>query len=128
MKVHATLVSANALLKMTIVKLKIADENLDALVNYVIEELEFSYENHSANVSILAVENLSFRNPAGQLNLVIFKRENASILVDVITGGGNRGLLDIIGNSEKGYVRTVTQKIQAYATEYRLRVEILEDA
>ena len=110
---------------MTIVKLKIADNKLDMLVNYIVEELAFDYENHSPDVSILAVENLSFRNPSGQFNIVIFKREADFILVDVIAGGGNRGLLDAIGNSEKGYTQLVTKKIHTYAREQASSVEVL---
>jgi hypothetical protein len=110
---------------MTIVKLKITGDNLDLLVNFLVEELEFSYENHSQNMSILAAENLSFRNPLGQVNLVIFKRETSFILVDIMAGGGNRGFLDIIGNSEKGYTRIVMAKINTYAEERGLVVEML---
>jgi hypothetical protein len=100
---------------MTILKLKIADANLETWVNYLVEELAFDYENHSTDSSLLAVEHLSFRNPSGQLNLVVFKREGSFILVDVVAGGGTRGLLDIVGNSEKGFTDLVGKKIHAYA-------------
>jgi hypothetical protein len=108
---------------MTIQKLKIADTDLDRIVNFLIGELNFDYENHSTDMSILLAETIHFRNSYGQANMVILKKEQSSILVDIIGCGGNIGLLGIVGNSEAGYTEKVAKVITRYAEELELSLE-----
>ncbi|MBD0369041.1 MAG: hypothetical protein ICV53_23420 [Flavisolibacter sp.] len=108
---------------MTVLKLKLTDNNLDQLVNYLIQELNFDYENHSTDMSILIADNLYFIHMSAQLNMIIMKKEASFILIDIIGGGGGDGILNMDFGTEKGYTKRTAKVIYKYAEEYSLAVE-----
>lgn len=108
---------------MTVLKLKITDDNLDQLVNYLIQELNFDYENHSIDMSILIADNFYLLNMTAQLNMIILKKEAAFILIDIIGGGGGDGIFNMDFGSEKGYTIRTSTVIYKYAEEYSLTAE-----
>lgn len=109
--------------EVTVLKLKISDNNLDQLVNYLIHEREFDYENHSVDMSILISDNLRLVDMTSHLNMVILKKEASSIHIDIISGGGDDSLLDFNGSVDKGYTRWTAKAIYEYAELYELQVE-----
>ena len=106
---------------MAELKLKISDSNLDQLVNYLIRKLDFDYENHSADMSILMSRNFGFlflRNVSTKLKMVILKKEKSFILIDIIAEGD-----ETIIFPESGYTKKVAKLIYRYAEERTLTVE-----
>jgi hypothetical protein len=109
---------------MTALKLKLNDSNLDQLVNYLIKERKFDYENHSQDMSILISHNARLIDMTFHVNMVIIKKEGPVIYIDVITAGGDV-LLDFNAGVEKGYIRENSKVVYEYAELYELRVEQL---
>lgn len=107
-------------------KVRIRDNRLDQLVNHLIQELKFDYENHSVDMSVLAAENFYFRTMSAQVNMVILKKEASFILIDIMGGGGGSGLLNIDWGSEKGYTGKVTKVINKYSAAHNLIVETVD--
>ncbi len=107
---------------MTVRKLKIAGTDLNSIVNYLISELSFDYENHSVDMSILLGENINFQNPSGQTNMVILRKEQTAILIDIIASGGSIGILGVVGNTEEAYINKVARVIKGYGEENQLAV------
>jgi hypothetical protein len=109
--------------EMTVLKLKISDNNLDQLVNYLIQERQFDYEKHTDDLSILISDNHRLLDSTSHLNIVIMKKEASFIYIDVISGGGEDGLFDFSGSVDKGYARLTAKVIYEYAELYELQVE-----
>jgi hypothetical protein len=106
---------------MKILKLKLGDSNLDRIIDYLIRNLKFDYENHSTDMSILAQEQFWFKST--QLNMIIAKKENTSILIDIIGAAGSTGILHINWWSEKGYTKRVKKVLKEYVDEFNLHLE-----
>ncbi|TDH28093.1 hypothetical protein EXU57_06440 [Segetibacter sp. 3557_3] len=112
---------------MTDAKLKISEENLDQLVAFLIQEWSFDFEKHSTDASILISENFYFRNMSTQMNIVILKKENNSILIDIVAGGG-AGIFHVDLNSAKAFVDGMSKLVMKYAKEYGLNVRKITPA
>ena len=108
---------------MRILKLKLGCSDFDKTIDYLIDNLQFDYENHSVDMSVLASEEFYFRNCSTQLNMIIARKENSYILIDVIGGEGGSGILNINWWSEKGYTNRVKKILKKYADEFTLTVE-----
>ncbi|PSR56697.1 hypothetical protein AHMF7605_25975 [Adhaeribacter arboris] len=105
---------------MTTLKLKLTDTNLDQLVNYLIKDGKFDYENHGEDMSILISNNLLLIDLTAHLNIVILKKAASFIYIDIISGGGEDSLLSL---AEKGYAQSNARLIHDYAELYELPVE-----
>ena len=111
---------------MRILKLKLDCSDLDKTINYLINNLQFDYENHSTDMSVLASEEFYFRNHSTQLNMIIARKEESRILIDVIGGAGGHGILNINWWSEKGYTNRVKKVLKKYADEFNFSLEEIE--
>lgn len=109
---------------MTVLKLKLVDNDLDKLVNCLIRERLFDYENHSTDMSILISDNLRLADVTSLLNTVVLKRESSFILIDLISGGGHDGLFS--GMVQQDYVRGAAKAIYEYAELYGLQIDPVE--
>ena len=112
---------------MEILKLIIVSSNLDQIVNYLVDHLPFDYENHSAEMSVLAQEEYHLRSTSTQLNMIVAKRKGDSILLDVIGGAGGSGLLNCDFGTEKGYLKKVSEVLECYGDEFGISVLELEN-
>lgn len=110
---------------MKISKYQIATPDLDKVVNYIVKNLPFDYENHSSDMSILASEEYYLRNNSSQMNMVIAKRKDSSIFIDIIGGAGGKGILNINLWSEQGYIKRVRKVLNNYCEEFGLELEEL---
>lgn len=110
---------------MKISKYKISTTDIDKLVNYLAEELSFDYENSNDDMCLLVSEEFYFRNNSTQVNMVIVKRDDYSLYVDVIGGGGGTGLFNISLWSEKGYIKRVSKVLNKFIEEFGLTLEEL---
>jgi hypothetical protein len=108
---------------MKIVKFKLGCSELDRTIDYLIENLQFDYENHSVDMSILALEEFYFRNMSTQLNMILAKKEESHILIDIIGGAGGSGILNINWWSERGYTKRVKRVLKKYVDENNLTLE-----
>jgi hypothetical protein len=108
---------------MTVFQLKIIDNNLDQLVNYLIQERKFDYENHSLNESILISDNLRLVDMTSHLDIVILKKEDGFICIDLISGGGDDNIFDLSGRVDKGFAQLTAKAIYDFAKLYKLHVE-----
>ncbi len=110
---------------MTILKLKISGNILDDLVNYLILQLNFDYENHSTDMSILYAENFYFTKLATHGNMLVLKKESSYIKIDIVAGLGNTGLLNLDRRIEREYTWEIGTIIRKYAEENSLEFEYL---
>ena len=110
---------------MTILKLKIASIELDQLVNFLIEEITFMYENHCVNMSVLMYEDFNYRNMSTQLDMIILKKEEKHILIDIIAGAGRTGFFLTDAGSEEKYTNKVDKILARYAEEHQFELEHL---
>ncbi|QNF33124.1 hypothetical protein HUW51_10445 [Adhaeribacter swui] len=108
---------------MTVKKLKLNDSNLDQLVDYLIRAGKFDYEKHGADMTILVQDNLLLTDMTAHLNILILKNEAGFILADVISGGGEDGLLDFSGLVDKDYAGITARLLYDYAQLYELVIE-----
>ena len=108
---------------MKIIKFKLGCSDLDRTIDYLINNLQFDYENHSTDMSILASEDYYLRNNSTQLNMIVAKKENSYIMVDIIGGAGGSGFLNISWWSEKGYTNKVKKVLNKYVDEFNLTLE-----
>ncbi len=107
---------------MNISKYKITTDDLDKIVNYLIEQLPFDYENHSRDMTVLAQEKFYFRNNSTQLNMIIAKRVDSSIHLDVIGSAGGTGLFNFNLWSEKGFLKRVKNILKDLDNVYGLEI------
>jgi hypothetical protein len=113
---------------MKIVKLKLGCPDLDRLIDYLISNLQFDYENHSTDMSILASEDYYFRNNSTQQNMIVAKKADSAITIDIMGGAGGSGFLNINWWSEQGYTNTVKRVLVRYVEEFNLTMEEIESA
>ena len=113
---------------MKIGKFKLFTSDLDKTVNYLVENLSFDYENHSVDMSILSSEEYYFRNRSTQLNMIIAKKIESCILIDVLGSAGGTGIFNISWGSEKGYIKTVHKIINKFSEEYSVEIQRIEEA
>lgn len=108
-------------------KFRLSSDDLDKTVNFFAENLDFEYESHSMDMSILAGEEYHLRNDSTQLNLIIVKLINSKILVDVIGGAGGSGIFNLNWGSEKSYIKRVSKVLKKYCTENNYQIEEFQD-
>jgi hypothetical protein len=113
---------------MKIAKIKLRTSNLDRIVDYLIKNLQFDYENHSIDMSILASEDFYFRNISSQLNMIIAKKEKSHIIIEIMGAAGGAGLLNINWWSEQEYTNKVKKILQQYADEFNLTLKEIESS
>lgn len=112
---------------MHVAKFEIDSSNLDQIVNHLIEFIDFDYENHSTDMSVLASEDRNFTNSSSQFNLIILKVSNSRLFIEVVGAAGGTGLLNIDWGSEKGFIKKVEKQLADYATEFGLVLEKIDD-
>lgn len=112
---------------MKIGKFRLLTSDLDKTVNYLVENLSFDYENHSVDMSVLSSEEYYFRNSSTQLNMIIAKKKDSFILVDVIGSAGGTGIFNISWGSEKGYIKTVRKVLDKFCEEYEVEMQKIEE-
>ncbi len=110
---------------MKISKFKISTADLDKTISYLIENLSFDYENHSTDMSVLASEEFYFRNNSTQLNMIIARKKESSIFLDIMGSAGGSGFFNINFWSEKGYIKRVRKVLDKYTEEFNLTIEEL---
>lgn len=110
---------------MEISKYKLASSNLDQIVNYLVENLNFDYENHSSNMSVLTEEEFHFRTSSTQLNMIVARMTEDSIFLDIIGSAGGSGIFNFDFWSEQGYINKVRKVLDNYCDEYGLIFEAL---
>ncbi|MCX6248021.1 MAG: hypothetical protein NTW10_09825 [Bacteroidetes bacterium] len=76
---------------MKILKLKIGSIDLDKTIDYLADHLQFDYENHSTDMSVLTSEEFYIRNLSAQLNMIIARKTDSHIFIDIIGGAGGSG-------------------------------------
>jgi hypothetical protein len=110
------------------VRFKLGSSDLKKIIDYLTDnyDLDFIYENHSNDMSILASEDLYLRTGSYQFNMIIGKIENEHIIIDVIGGAGGTGLLNISWGSEKSYTKKVKIILRNYVEESNLTFEEIE--
>ena len=101
--------------------------NLDDLVNYFVDQIQFDYENHSEEISILVKEAFYLRTSSTQNNMLIFKRSGNHILVDIIGSAGGTGLLNFSWGSEASFINKVMHLLKDYCSLNRIELETLND-
>ena len=101
---------------MKILKLQLSDRNLDTIVEFLIQEMTFDYENHSADMSVLAKEEFYFRTDSKQLNMMLLKTTKAGMEIDVVGGAGGSGLLSLTFGSEASFVANTRELLERYAS------------
>jgi hypothetical protein len=113
---------------MKIGKFKLFTDDLDKTINFLVENMSFDYENHSADMSILASEEYYFRNESTQMNMIIAKKVESYIIIDVMGGAGGTGVFNISWGSEKGYIKTVNKVLNRFTEEYDVEIQRIEEA
>ena len=108
---------------MNISRIRISEDNLDRLVNFLIQELRFDYENHSVDMTILASEDYYLRNTSAQLNMIILKKEESSVLIDIIGAGGGTGFFFTNFGSEKAFIKKAIKVIGRYCAANGIKVK-----
>jgi hypothetical protein len=108
---------------MKISKLQLSDKNPDAIVEFLLQEMTFDYENHSTDMYVLAKEVYYFRTKSKQLNMIVLKMKNSVMEIDLIGCAGGRGLLNITFGSEASFVSNAQELLQRYAREKDLKLE-----
>ncbi len=109
---------------MRILKLKLGSSDLVATIDFLINNLKFDYENHSTDMSVLTWEEYYFRKI--QFNMIIVKKEQSHILIDIIGGAGGAGILKITWWSEKRYTNRVRKVLEKYVHEFNFSLEEIE--
>jgi len=112
---------------MKIGKFKLITDDLDKTINFLVENMSFNYENHSADMSILASEEYYFRNESTQMNMIIAKKVESYILLDVMGGAGGTGVFNISWGSEKGYIKTANKVLNKFSEEYGVEIQRIEE-
>jgi hypothetical protein len=108
---------------MEISKYRLSTSNLDQVVNFLVANLPFDYENHSKDMSVLAQEEYHLRSSSTQLNMIIAKRQEDIILLDIMGMAGGAGMFNFDFGSEKGYLRKVCVVLERYCEEFGLGIE-----
>jgi len=112
---------------MKICRYKLATQNLDQIVNYLADHLPFDYENHSTDMSVLSQEEYQLKSTSTQLNMVVAKRHEDYILLDIMGSAGGTGMLNHDFGTEKGYLKQVSIVIERYCEEFGVEPEVLEN-
>jgi hypothetical protein len=110
---------------MEISKYRLATSDLDQLVNYLADNLPFDYENHSSEMSVLAEEEYHLRSSSTQLNMIIAKKKEDYIHVEIMGCAGGSGLLNCDLGTEKMYLKKVYPVLEMYCGEHSLIMEEL---
>lgn len=113
---------------MKISKYRIQTNDFEKLTNHLKNQFEFDYENHSDDMCVLASEEYYFRNGSTQLNMVIIKKSNATILIDIVAGAGGSGIFNINWWSEKEFVKKIQRIIDGYANVNHLTLNELNQS
>ncbi len=108
---------------MRIAKLKIGGALQDELISYLTQSMLFDYINISAEMTILANEEFYMRTNTDQLNLIIMKRIDAYLYIDLIGGGGGTGLLSITWGSEAAFVKKAMRIVEDFCKTHDEPVE-----
>jgi hypothetical protein len=108
---------------MRIVKHKLSDSDLDKLVNYLIEHLNFSYENHSSDMSIISSEQQYLWSKGYQHNMIVAKKNKSAILIDIIVVSSDQLFYSFKASSHKKYILSVEKVLHEYAKRFDLTLE-----
>lgn len=111
---------------MEISKFRLGTSDLDQTVNYLADNLPFDYENHSGEMSVLAQEEYHLRSSSTQLNMIIAKKQEDYILLDVMGSAGGSGAFNFDYGSEKGYLRKACEVLERYCEEFGIAMEEFE--
>lgn len=108
---------------MRISRFKVSTTDRKMIIKYLKKYLPFEYQNHSSDMSILANEDLYIRTFSSQMNMIILKRVEDYIDIDVIGGAGGAGILNISWGSEKEYIKGVRNILYQFSEEFNIQIE-----
>jgi hypothetical protein len=108
---------------MEISKLKITGTTVDKLVTHLLDTSTFKYKNLTDDMAVLATENFYFRNNSTQLNMIVIKKEDLILHVDLIGAAGGTGLFNFNLGSEKGFIKTTKKIISEFCSGQGLQIE-----
>ena len=111
---------------MRVSKIKIAKSLQDELILFLTQSVLFDYINISEEMTVLASEEFYVRTDSEQLNLIIIKRVDSFLYIDLIGGGGGSGLLGITWGSEGAFVKKALGIIENFCKMHGEPVEVME--
>lgn len=82
---------------MKLLKLKVATSELQQFADQVSKALSIDYSNQSTDMVAIASEIYKFRTNSAQLNIVILKRVESQIHIDIIGALVRQGYLELVG-------------------------------
>lgn len=111
---------------MQISKLKVSKSVQEELISYLAESILFDYINISTEMTVLAKEEFYLRTTSEQLNLIIIKRVDSYLYIDLIGGAGGAGLFGISWGSEEAFVRRALKLLEDFCKDQGESIEIIE--
>lgn len=107
---------------MKIKEIKLETADLEAIHLMLRDEIEISYSNRTTDLIILTSEAFKLRTQSTQLNMIVLKQENNSILVDIIGAAGGAGILNYSWGSEAGFIHRIFKTFQLYCEEKGIKL------
>lgn len=108
---------------MHLTKLKLTGINLDTFINFIIEQIEFDYENHSEKMTVLVKEEKSFRHQYYQVNIVTVKEATDCLLLDINSNGIEGRIVDYFVKSEEHFALDFVRILLKNCKELNFRIE-----
>ncbi|MEO6693448.1 MAG: DUF6054 family protein [Saprospiraceae bacterium] len=111
---------------MKISRFKVSKTIQTKLISYLTTSFSFEYKNIVPEITILAKEEFYFRTGSNQLNLIVINTIDSYLYIDIIGGGGGKGLFGITWGSEMEFVRKTQNMIKEFCAMHQESIEIVE--
>lgn len=98
---------------------KLESSDLDQLINYLIEHVQFNYENHSSDMSVLSAEQRYVWSKGYQHNMVIAKKKESHILIDIMVMSSDQTFYSFKAASQKNFIHGVEKVIREYSKKFK---------
>jgi hypothetical protein len=96
------------------VQLIIESTEFNPLINIIKDEFTVEFQSFSKDMIVFVSERFRLRTISSQSEMVILKKEDGKIIVEIIASGGGSGWFNVSWGSEYSFVKKMANKLITY--------------
>ena len=110
--------STNLKREMRIYTLKLVTTDLPCVVDYMNYNIKFSYANHSDEMAVLTSAQQSSKHNDEELNMVILRKNQGYIDIDIIESDATTGRLNLNYVFKRNFINEVSKVFDKFCDEF----------
>ena len=108
---------------MHLTKLRLKGINLDSFVNLLITEIEFEYENHGSDMTVLLRQEFGFLGSYYFTQILMAKEKDNAVWIDIFSDKSEISFRDFVSDTEEKFGKSIIKALEKHAVKLNFQIE-----